>query len=476
MLEIERRKNHIDKIRRDHCLLVIALDCLQYHEDERPSSVEICQQLASLKESSKYLESIQREQDEVTRLKCQIKEMQVKEAEHLEEIDSEFQQKLRQKDRAHGKAIRQKDSQIRSKNAELVARAKEIRRLKQQIEDQVQYTAEIEQAKLALERQMKQLQKCIDQSTQKLHSKVVSCPVQIDGDHQNSPVPMHWRNGGRVPVFEMARGDVVVKGNVAYFMSYSGVLCSYDSVKKTWNEQPKCTYKCSSLAVIGDWVTTIGGFYGQFISTDKLLILIDEKWVERFPPMPTKRYNSAAVTTKEYLIMAGEKSGKSSKTSLSAVEVMDISTKTWSTVASLLHPYSGASATICGDHVYLVGGSDDSREKMTVLACSVTQLLQASLSAWHQVADTVTYYSTCTTINGELVAIGGYNRQGRIMKDVYRYDSTKNAWNTVSSMPTPRYDCLVAVLPSSNEVMVVGGREHFGAGNKVEVATLGSIF
>lgn len=111
----------------------------------------------------------------------------------------------------------------------------------------------------------------------------------------------------------MARGDAVVKGNVAYFMSYSGVLCSYDSVKKIWNEQPKCTYKCSSLAVIGDWVTTIGGFYGQFISTDKLLILIDEKWVEQFPPMPTKRYNSAAVTMREYLIVAGGKSGKLSK-------------------------------------------------------------------------------------------------------------------------------------------------------------------
>ena len=66
-------------------------------------------------------------------------------------------------------------------------------------------------------------------------------------------------------------------------------------------------------------------------------------------------------------------------------------------------------------------------KKMTVLACSVTQLLQASLSAWHQVADTVTHYSTCATINGKLVPIGRYNCQGRNMKDVYRYDSTKNA-------------------------------------------------
>ena len=31
----------------------------------------------------------------------------------------------------------------------------------------------------------------------------------------------------------------------------------------------------------------------------------DRKWVEHFPPMPTKRYWTAAVTTKQHLIVAG---------------------------------------------------------------------------------------------------------------------------------------------------------------------------
>ena len=294
MLETERRKSHIHLINPDHCLLSIALDCLQYHEDKRPNSGEICQRLVELKESSKYLESIQKElmlQGEVARLEKQI---EVREAEYLQEIEmkeNEFQEKLQQKDRAHSKALRQKDSQIRSKNSELIARAKQIRRLEQQIEDQVQYTAEVEQTNLALKRQVEQLQKCLDQSTQKPHSKMVSHQAHVNGDHQNVSASMRWRNGGRVPVFEIARGDAVVKGNVAYFMSYNGVLCSYDSTKKIWNERAMCTYKCSSLAVIGDLLTTVGGFYSQFISTDKLLVLVDEKWVEQFPPMPTKRYN-----------------------------------------------------------------------------------------------------------------------------------------------------------------------------------------
>ena len=471
VLETERRKSHINSISPNHCLLSIALDCLQYHEDKRPSSSEICQRLCELKEfkSTKYSENIQREvllQNEVTMLEKQIENMHVKEAEYIREIEtkeSELQEKWRQKDRSHSKALCQKDSQLRLKNSELIARAKKIRRLEQQIEDQVQYTAEIQQANLTLRRQVEQLQKCLNQHAEKPHSKV-------NDNHRTSPASMNWRNGGRVPVFEMARGDAVVKGNIAYFMSYNGVLCSYNSTKKTWNELAMCTYRCSSLVVIGELLTTVGGFYSHFTATDKLLVLIDEKWVEEFPPMPTKRYNTTAVTTEQYLIVAGGKSGKSSKTSLSTVELMETSTKIWSTVASLPHPYSGASATICGDQIYMLGGYDDSREKTTVLACSVTQVLQTSPSAWHRVADTLAYCSTCTTINRELVAVGGYNRQGTKVRDVYRYDPMTNSWNTVSNMPTPRYDCLVTVLPT-NEVMVVGGRESFGAGNKVEIAT-----
>ena len=187
--------------------------------------------------------------------------------------------------------------------------------------------------------------------------------------------------------------------------------------------------------------------------------------------MPTKRYSTAAITTKKYLIVAGGKSGDSS---LNAVEVMEISTKTWSTVASLPYPYTEASATICGNQIYLLGGFDGFREKKMVLACSVTQLLRASPTAWHRIADTVTYCSTCTTVGGELVAIGGYDRQNKKVKHVYSYDSMKNSWSVVSNMPTPRYDCLVAVL-STNEMMVVGGREHYAAGNKVEIATLNYI-
>ena len=75
--------------------------------------------------------------------------------------------------------------------------------------------------------------------------------------------------------------------------------------------------------------------------------------------MPTKRYTTAAITTKHHLIVAGGKSGRSNYLNTCTVEVMDIQTLVWSTAASLPHPYSRLSAAICGDHLYMLGGWDN---------------------------------------------------------------------------------------------------------------------
>ena len=58
VLEPERRNNHIELIDRSHSLLPIAVDCLHYQENERPSSEELCQRLAGLKETREYRESV----------------------------------------------------------------------------------------------------------------------------------------------------------------------------------------------------------------------------------------------------------------------------------------------------------------------------------------------------------------------------------------------------------------------------------
>ena len=195
----------------------------------------------------------------------------------------------------------------------------------------------------------------------------------------------------------------------------------------------------------------------------------DQKWVIQFPPMPTKRSHTAVVSTKEHLIVAG---GGSGWIRLDKVEVLDIETLVWSTAASLPHPYFQASATICGDQLYMLGGLDNYGHSKSVLTCSLTKLLQTCSErlpdlVWHKIADIPVYHSTCAAVNGELVAVGGVGMHTKLKTTaaVYKYNLPANSWSTsvISNMPTARQLCLLAVLPT-NEIMVVGGYPDLGSG------------
>ena len=83
-------------IDRSRPLLAIAMDCLCYQKRERPSSEELCQRLAGLKESTGYGESVQqveKEQNDIATLERQIGEMQVREAASVQQLCDEFERK-----------------------------------------------------------------------------------------------------------------------------------------------------------------------------------------------------------------------------------------------------------------------------------------------------------------------------------------------------------------------------------------------
>ena len=66
------------------------------------------------------------------------------------------------------------------------------------------------------------------------------------------------------------------------------------------------------------------------------------------------------------------------------------------------------------------------------------------------------YSSTCAAVNGELLAVGGRDKDRKPLSAIHKYNPTTNSWDLISNMPTARYDCLVAVLPT-NKILIVGG-------------------
>ena len=99
-----------------------------------------------------------------------------------------------------------------------------------------------------------------------------------------------------------------------------------------------------------------------------------------------------------------------------------------------------------------------------------TLTLQA---VWHRVADLPVCKSSCATLCGQLLAVGGCDESlEHPTTAIHQYDPATNSWEVISHMPTARYDTLVAVLPG-NKLMVVGGYvDGCTLTDKVETATL----
>jgi hypothetical protein len=467
VLEPERRKNHIDMIDRGHGLKVIAVDCLHYQENERPSSEELCQRLAGLKETREYRESVdqvERVQNDIAQLEGQMEEIQVREAATVQQLHQQYKSEINSKERQIQK-LRQQLKEQEHLMAEIQQKPSE--RMRQQPSQQLQQNSlsqlppPVPPRARVRSRQLQQAQSVKEKQSETSQQMRLQEPHAHKGQIKLG----EWRDGGRAP-YEMIRGATVVDVNEAYFVSLYGQTYSFDLSGKKWSNLPTCPYRCCSLAIVRGLLTAIGGNEGH-TTVGKLVSIVSKRnkeWVEHFPPMPAKRSHTAAVTITHHLIVAG---GESGSNLLDTVEVMDIQTLVWSIAASLPHPYVQASSTICGDRLYMLGGMDKDGTDyhyQSVFTCSVTKLLQScsgtsSDPVWHRIADVPVYRSTCAAVNGELLAVGGEDEENGTTSAVYKYNPTTDSWNVISNMRTYRCDCLVAVLPTK-EMMVVAGEIH----------------
>ena len=467
--EIERRNNHISEINKAHPLLPIAVDCLKNREGERPSTGELCQRLAALKDTPEYTESERAVEDRRTTQQTTL-------AERERQI-TELRQQLLSQQREH-------DEQ--SQEA-LTARQQEIQDLREELREKEQIITTRDRQQRYHEEMIDQFQRRIEElelnSRRQPRAKFLSPsdiaratpPTPPSRGHQQAQRPpstssgegvirLNWTQGRKAPC-KMARStDAVVDGSVAYFIpGWTEQVHAYNSTTVTWSRLPDCCTD-TTLAIVNGLLTTVGGIVGGN-NSNKLFSLTgegkDRKWTKVFPPMTTKRDRVIAMTTGRALIVAG---GAGDRGALATVEIMNTDTRQWSSAADLPQPMVSASATVCGDRIYM------SVEK-SVITCSLPALLQSCRPnifeaqpstpspqdlVWSTVADLPVYQSTLVSINNRLLAIGGHDSDDKLTTAVHLYDPVNNSWQSNSHLRTPRRECFAVVLPN-NRIMVVGG-------------------
>lgn len=141
-----------------------------------------------------------------------------------------------------------------------------------------------------------------------------------------------------------------------------------------------CKYLRCSLVVHKGALITIGGATSKdkmAIRSDELIRYdpTDDQWKESgFPPMPTKRSRTTALTFGHFIIVIGGED--ENYQILTTVEILDTTTNQWYTAQDLPDPRCCSSGTIVNGYIYILGGWRGESAVSSVLRCSADHLIQ----------------------------------------------------------------------------------------------------
>ena len=480
--ELERRKAHLDLIDPTHPLLEAALDCLK-EKEERPSAEQLCSRLAALQDTHHYQESLQQAPGQTSpqshHVEIEKSQKQVREAERelyqLKPLSSKQEEPMPHK---VGKAIQ------KSKNAPWIKKHGYGRpegnqlatTLMENLEEKHTVTLQMVSALQEKERQIKYMQNRVRKFEDKQGMRG-GCERTRNAFSQR--FQLGWRDGPSPP--DLFHGySVAASGGVVYFCHQvaNTAIFMFTIATEKW-AVIQCPKTNPSIALVNGLLTAIGGQESS-VSTKTLLSYSTDreevgKWSEVFPPMEYTHTCASVSCTNTYLIVVGSwfMDARSSM-----VEVMNLTTLCWSTVASIpYHAWNEAWATVLDGQLYVGGGVANMKWTTQVLTCAVGALIKSKvtqnhLRIWKHIAELPVTMASLITFQGQLLALGGVKstKFSPETTEIQRYNRENNSWEVIGHMKTMR-SRFFAVPLSDYQFLVAGGRNLPGR-KSLEIAAV----
>ena len=268
-------------------------------------------------------------------------------------------------------------------------------------------------------------------------------------------------------------GKVYCGGGETFHGDDDYIVFCYDPSQDNWTTLPPLPVRWFGLGQVNGKLVAVGGRKRScFYATDAVYTYDErsKKWKQTIPPIPTARDSSGVLSLQSTLVVAGGATSDEDYTNV--VETFKADTSQWCRTNRLPTPCRDISPVIFGNTCYVIGGYRDSLCLNHVLYASVDDLLcnavpanqttysgsSDSLSAWKTLVSTPTYLPAAAMLAGNLLAIGGKeaSQGGLVKKEVYMFSPSTNSWIYISDLPEPRSSTAVAVL-SSTEILVIGG-------------------
>ena len=221
----------------------------------------------------------------------------------------------------------------------------------------------------------------------------------------------------------------------------------------------------STLATIHSKLVLAGGAIHDTSATNKVWVLRDDgsDWDQSLPPMRQACWGASAVTSGDYLTLAGGAEGVESHPTqpLDTVQIYDASSEQWAFAEPLPKSCYFMKSVFYDDEWYLAGGRMQDHDVFhTSLSPTSPDSLIASLKggedrAWNNLPELSQVCSSLSVCRGQLLAVGGQKNTFPI-REIQAYSAKKRAWITVELMPDSRETAYTIHLPTE-EILLIGG-------------------
>jgi len=193
-----------------------------------------------------------------------------------------------------------------------------------------------------------------------------------------------------------------------------------------------------------------------------------DTWTQK-ADMPSRRTFLSACTVdgKIYAfggLMAGVPGVTEGDRFLSALEVYDPATDTWTRRADMMTPRAGAAAVTVDGKIYVIGGVFGNLHNAPL---SIVEVYDPITDTWTRKANmpTARMFLSASVVGGRIYAIGGGVWGGAIYSTVEVYDPATDTWTSESDMPTARNShasCAVSV-----KIYAIGGSKMWYPGQGI---------
>ena len=243
-------------------------------------------------------------------------------------------------------------------------------------------------------------------------------------------------------------------------------LFSYNITNNTWSRLPPPGHYWGILQIINNQLTVIGGVDNDTKKFTNKVSTFDNNttsWTRYYPDLMKPRSKPGVVTHEDHVIVLGGGIDYS-------VYSDDIELLNWTqplhwmkSNIKLPQPMWRPSLTISHNQLYIVGYSNNGRHHtayqlpINSIISSIGQPPTSGQSDnWKTLPKAPHHDTALLPQSYPPVIIGGHDIQYVLTSDIAILNLTKNTWNKVASLFTPRH-CVAVVPINHDSILIIGG-------------------